>query len=250
MPKRPSTGCWNCIWKRPPFWSTGSARPCSPTAPRPGSGPIYPEIRFTTTSHAKADSRLSFGHVAVPGTYATTITRPDLFRNYLIQQIGLLIANHDAAVVIGASATPIPLHFAVAGSNATVPQEGALDFPLRDVFDVPDLATTNDDIVNGYGIRSPDGAQPLAPFTAQRIDYSLARLSHYTATEAEHFQNHVLFTNYQFYVDEFEAYARAALRDPASGYTAFVGPGNVVLTDPDAPLPHPDRNCRRCRPIT
>ena len=107
----------------------------------------YPEIRFTTTSYAQADSRFSFGHVALPGTYATTITRPDLFRNYLIQQIGLLIANHDAAVVIGASSTPVPLHFAVAGSNATVPQEGTLDFPLRDIFDVPDLATTNDDIV-------------------------------------------------------------------------------------------------------
>jgi AMP nucleosidase len=77
------------------------------------------------------------------------------------------------------------------------------------VFDVPDLATTNDDIVNGTLTRYPDGSAPLAPFTAQRVDYSLARLSHYTATDPEHFQNHVLFTNYQFYVDEFEAYARA-----------------------------------------
>jgi AMP nucleosidase len=197
----------------------------------------YPEIRFTTTSHAQADSRLSFGHVALPGTYATSVTRPDLFRNYLIQQLGLLIQNHDAPVTIGASTTPIPLHFAVAGTAATVPQEGSLDFPLRDVFDVPDLSTTNDDIVNGYGNRLPDGAQPLAPFTAQRIDYSLARLAHYTATDPEHFQNHVLFTNYQFYVDEFEAYARAMLADPAHGYTAFVAPGNAVVTDPAAPLP-------------
>ncbi len=51
----------------------------------------YPEVRFTTTSFASVDSRLSFGHVAEPGAYAATITRPDLFRNYLIQQIGLLI---------------------------------------------------------------------------------------------------------------------------------------------------------------
>ncbi|MBL9051317.1 MAG: AMP nucleosidase, partial [Tabrizicola sp.] len=48
-----------------------------------------------------------------------------------------------------------------------------------------------------------------------------------------HFQNHVLFTNYQFYVDEFEAYARAALGDPASGYTGFVATGNQVITTPD-----------------
>ena len=30
-----------------------------------------------------------------------------------------------------------------------MPQEGALEFPLRDVFDVPDLGTTHDEIVNG-----------------------------------------------------------------------------------------------------
>ncbi|MEM1430421.1 MAG: AMP nucleosidase [Pseudomonadota bacterium] len=201
---------------------------------------FYPEIRLTTTSFAEADSRLAFGHVIQPGTYSTTVTRPDLFRNYLIQQIGLLIRNHDQGVEIAPSATPIPIHFAMAGAeDPTVPQEGALDFPLRDVFDVPDLATTNDDIVNGYAFTHEDGSGALAPFTAQRVDYSLARLAHYTATDPEHFQNHVLFTNYQFYVQEFEAYARAALSDPESGYVAFVGPGNQVITDGDSVLTAP-----------
>ena len=138
---------------------------------------------------------------------------------------------------IGQSTTPIPVHFAVLDdADIQIPQEGAMRFPLRDVFDVPDLSTTNDRIVNGYGFHNEDGSGPLAPFTAQRIDYSLARLSHYTATAPEHFQNHVLFTNYQFYVDEFVAYAREVLRDAASGYTALVGPGNQVITDPDAAL--------------
>ncbi|WP_114966136.1 AMP nucleosidase [Alkalilacustris brevis] len=199
---------------------------------------FYPEIRLTVTSYAKTDSRLSFGHVAEPGTYATTVTRPDLFRNYLVQQIDLILRSHGVPVTIGLSGTPIPIHFAVAGEpDLQVPQEGALEFPLRDIFDVPDLSSTNDDIVNGMAPRAPDGAAPLAPFSAQRVDYSLARLAHYTATDPVHFQNHVLFTNYQFYVDEFEAFARKALADPASGYTALVGPGNAVITDPDAPLP-------------
>jgi len=200
----------------------------------------YPEIRLTTRSYGHADSRLSFGHVAEPGVYATTITRPDLFAHYLTQQIALLIQNHDVGVWIGWSQTPIPIHFAVLNDDSlSVPQDGVLPFLMRDIFDVPDLSTTNDDIANGVGFAFEDGAKPLAPFTAQRIDYSLARLAHYTATDAEHFQNHVLFTNYQFYVDEFVAYARAALRDPASGYTALIGPGNVVLTDPDGDLPEP-----------
>lgn len=201
---------------------------------------FYPEIRITTTSFALSDSRLSFGYVAEPGTYAATITRPDLFREYLIQQIALLIRNHGVPVTVGVSSTPMPVHFAVANDdNVTVPQDGAMKFPLRDVFDVPNLATTNDDIVNGYATVSSDGTGNLAPFTAQRVDYSLARLQHYTATRAEHFQNHVLFTNYQFYVEEFEAYAREALGDPESGYTSFVSTGNIEITDPETPISAP-----------
>ena len=202
---------------------------------------FYPEIRITTTSHIRVDSRLSFGHVATPGTYATTVTRPDLFAHYLRQQLGLLIANHGQAVTIGPSATPMPVHFAVANADLTVPQEGALDVPLRDVFDVPDLSTTNDAVVNGQGHLNADGSHPLALFTAQRVDYSLARLAHYTATDPARFQNHVLFTNYQFYVEEFEAYARAALADPTSGYTGFVGPGDAEIDTPDGVLPQPDK---------
>ena len=197
---------------------------------------FYPEIRFTTTSYSRVDTRLSFGHVPNPGTYATTVTRPDLFENYLVQQIGLLIANHDRPVEIGYSNTPMPVHFAVANDpTISVPQQGAAAFSMRDVFDVPDLSNTNDDIVNGT-YTPVDGIAPLAPFTAQRIDYSLARLSHYTATEPHHFQNHVLFTNYQFYVSEFEGYARAQLDDPDSGYTAFVSTGNAEITAGDQPL--------------
>ena len=200
---------------------------------------FYPEIRITTSTFAQVDSRLSFGHVAEPGIYATTITRPDLFRYYLTEQIGLLIKNHSQPVEIGPSDTPIPVHFAVAAQGGvTVPQESATSFVLRDIFDVPDLDSTHDDIVNGT-YKSDDGTGALALFTAQRVDYSLARLSHYTATDPDHFQNHVLFTNYQFYVSEFEAYAREVLADPNSGYTSFVSTGNVEITEPDAPLTPP-----------
>jgi AMP nucleosidase len=197
----------------------------------------YPELRLTVTSHPSVDSRLAFGHVVAPGSYSATVTRPDLFGNYLREQIGLLIRNHGVPVTVGVSETPMPVHFAVAHqSDLAVPQEGVLDFSLRDVFDVPDLNTMNDDIVNGVAGPMPDGSQHLAAFTAQRIDYSLARLQHYTATAAEHFQNFILFTNYQFYVDEFEAFARRVLGDPSLGYDSFVAPGNQEITDPEASL--------------
>jgi len=195
---------------------------------------FYPEIRLTTNSYTRVDSRLAFGYVPEPGTYVATITRPDLFENYLTQQIELLLQNHGVPVRIGVSDTPMPLHFALAGNpSVLIPQEGVLNFALRDVFDVPDLNTTSDDIVNGARLL-PSGEAPLAPFTAQRIDYSLARLSHYTATASEHFQNHVLFTNYQFYVDEFEAYGRRML--VTGEYTSFVAPGNQEITAADQPI--------------
>ena len=71
------------------------------------------------------DSRLSFGHVAEPGVYATTVTRPDLFASYLEQQIGLLLASHGVPVIIGASGTEMPVHFAAANDpGLTVPHDG------------------------------------------------------------------------------------------------------------------------------
>src|SRR5262245_60038755 len=61
----------------------------------------YPFARITSSSHVRLDSRLSYGFVAGPGTYETTVTRPDLFRAYLTEQIGLLIGNHHMPVEIG-----------------------------------------------------------------------------------------------------------------------------------------------------
>jgi AMP nucleosidase len=219
------------------FLRTTFARAVAEGRPAGRVRACYPEIRLSIERFDAIDSRLSFGYVAEPGVYATTVTRPDLFRDYLVQQIDLLIRNHRVPVDIGASSTPIPVHFAgVVGAGG----DPAPGFALRDVFDVPDLSTTHDDIVNGLRRANADGSRPLALFSAQRVDYSLARLEHYTATRPEHFQNFVLFTNYQFYVDEFEAYARRALADHASGYTGFVGPGGELPRDGGA-MPAPAR---------
>ena len=190
---------------------------------------FYPEIRIGIDTHARFDSRLAFGYVQGPGAYATTITRPDLFRHYLGVQIRQLLANHGVEVEIGWSTTPIPLHFALKSDQSlSFDVAERLGRPLRDVFDVPDLAVTDDAIVNGTWKAKHEEPAPLAPFTAPRIDYSLHRLAHYTATRPEHFQNYVLFTNYQFYVDEFVAFARDAVADVASDYDSFVEPGNVM----------------------
>ncbi len=190
---------------------------------------FYPMLRVVTTSYAKIDSRLAFGHLPGPGTYETTITRPDLFIYYLRKQISLLIKNHGVKVEVGVSDTPIPLHFAFPeGQYVDGAIEDGFNLPLRDVFDTPDLSITDDKIANGEYENEDGEVQPLAPFTAARVDYSLHRLAHYTATSPAHFQNYVLFTNYQFYMDEFVEFAKNAIADPDSGYNSFVEGGNLI----------------------
>lgn len=189
----------------------------------------YPLIRVSTDTHGRADSRLSYGQFSGPGIYETTVSRPELFRTYLVDQLSVIIRNYDAPIEIGESSLPIPLHFAFfEGAYVEGALMDTLPRPLRDMFDVPDLAVTDDAIVNGTLDPKIGDPLPLAPFTAPRVDYSLHRLQHYTATSPRFFQNFVLFTNYQFYVDEFAARAREMMASGESDYVAFVEPGNQV----------------------
>ncbi len=217
----------------------------------------YPFVRITTTTYARLDSRLSYGFVAGPGAHETTVTRPDLFRAYLTEQIGLLIENHGVAVEIGESDGPIPIHFAYRRdinieASVSVRDQPPSDRPLRDVFDTPDLAMMDDAIVNGTLKFRPGAPAPLALFRAARIDYSLHRLYHYTGTDPEHFQNFVIFTNYQFYAETFARICRERMAKGDPSYEAFVEPGNVITRNArhrgSVRLP-PRRSARlRCRP--
>jgi len=94
----------------------------------------------------------------------------------------------------------------------------------------------DDTIVNGTYEAGIDDVKPLALFTAPRVDFSLHRLRHYTATAPEDFQNFVLFTNYQFYVDEFIEFAHTMMEpsdDPQVAayrrqYDRFVEPWDTI----------------------
>ena len=193
----------------------------------------YPLVRIhteTVSRHAPPEvARLSYGFVAGPGRFETTLTRPDLYRDYYLEQFSLLLKNHSVELEIGTSTQPIPVHFSFAEHDHVEGNMGVeRRMLMRDAFDLPDLAAMDDGIANGTFEAKPGEPQPLSLFTAPRVDYSLHRLRHYTGTSPDHFQNFVLFTNYQFYIDEFIALGRAAMADPASEYVAFVEPGNVV----------------------
>ena len=76
--------------------------------------------------------------------------------------------------------------------------------------------------------------RPLALFDAPRVDFSLARLRHYTGTPPGHVQDYILFTNYHRYVDEFVHWAIEQL-DKGGRYTMLSGAGGVEIRagDPD-----------------
>jgi AMP nucleosidase len=193
----------------------------------------YPFVRVQTdTSQRQASAtaaRLSYGFVAGTGRFETTLTRPDLYAKYYLEQFTLLLENHRVELEVGTSNQPIPVHFSFADNEHI---EGSLSAErrqrMRDVFDLPDLTAMDDGIANGTHMPQRGEAQPLSLFTAPRVDYSLQRLRHYTGTAPEYFQNFVLFTNYQFYIDEFIALGHAQMAQEASEYIAFVEPGNVV----------------------
>lgn len=197
----------------------------------------YPYVRIEARSARRGDSRLSYGYVPKPGVYSSTLADPDLFAAYYRDQFALLIKNHDVPLEIGVSDTQIPIHFALGHDfhlESDLDRDKMRDLPLY--FDVPDLSILDDDVANSMHIPKSEEPLPLWLFTAPRVDLSLQRLKHYCGTSAKHFQGFVLFTNYQFYIDEFVQICQQMMRgtdDPLlkkhrSEYVAFVEPGDKI----------------------
>jgi len=190
----------------------------------------YPYLSIDVPS-VGADARGSraYGSVSEPGLYGTTITHPALFRSYFTEQIQLLMDNHGVPVNVGISNRQIPLTFAMEQLTADLDAE---EVPLlADMFHLPDLSMIDDDIADG-NFRADDAeAKPLSLFSAERVDYSLSRLRHYTGTAPQHFQRFVLYTNYQRYVDEFIEYGRQEVEN-GDTYRSFVEPGNAITCNP------------------
>jgi AMP nucleosidase len=205
----------------------GFARVAGGGAPGPVAA-HYPFVGFSV-GHAElnTDARHSYGVLLEAGDYRATLTRPDLFAAYYREQIAMVMRRHGIPVQVGVSHRPIPLPYVVERSVVDVgePEVRA----LQEHFALPDLATTDDAIANCTQPRDPARPKPLALFSAERVDYSLARLRHYTGTEPKHFQGFVLLTNYQRYVDAFIEHGQGQIgRD---GHDAFVEPGCIHRPD-------------------
>ncbi len=194
----------------------------------------YPELRVTYLPDGPAPKLpRAYGQLIWPGEYAVTVTQPAYFRDYLIEQVGLLVKDYGAELSVRLSDTEIPYSFVLDAAGAAafenVPAE-----ELARHFPNPRLTHVGDAVVDGLRIDRLDHARPLALFDAPRTDYSLKRIQHYTGAPWSDVQPWILFTNYQRYVDEFVRWAAAEVKDGGKDWTLSCPGGvRVAAGDPD-----------------
>ncbi|GHM26190.1 hypothetical protein EBZU44_47340 [Enterobacter cloacae] len=177
----------------------------------------------SASSNPKTRAYARFTH---SGCYSTTITRPALFRPYLEEQLTLLYQDYGAHISVEPSLHEIPYPYVIDGSALTL--DRSMSAGLTRHFPTTELSQIGDETADG--IYHPAEFSPLSHFDARRVDFSLARLRHYTGTPAEHFQPFVLFTNYTRYVDEFVRWGCSQILDPDSPYIALSCAGGIWIT--------------------
>ncbi len=204
-----------------------------PDTARAAGAFAYPEIRLRYAGGGAARLIRAFARVTVPGDYATTVTHPELFRDYLAEQLDLLIADFGVEVTVGRSRVEIPYPYVLDGAE-DLRLDAAAAAELARHFPTTELAHIGDELPDGLWLLQPEQPRPLALFDAPRTDFSLARLRHYTGTPAAHVQRYVLLTNYHRYVDEFVAWSCRELAGDTP-YTALSCSGGAVIgrDDPD-----------------
>jgi AMP nucleosidase len=201
--------------------------------PAQRAGWVYPALRLHFSGEGARAGRAAraFARLNRPGDYATTVTRPAMFRDYLVEQLGLLASDYGATFSVAPSPVEIPYPFVLDGAD-TAP-DAAAAATLSRWFPTTELQQIGDELADGLWIDIPGEPRPLALFDGPRTDLSLARLKHYTGTAPEDFQHYILLTNYHRYVDEFVRWACARLgRD---GYAQLACPGGLMV-GPDDPV--------------
>ncbi|WP_156256092.1 AMP nucleosidase [Sandarakinorhabdus oryzae] len=199
----------------------------------------YPELRLEFSGERRALRPIrAFARLNRPGSYATTITRPAMYRAYLEEQLGLLMADYDVAVTVGRSEVEIPYPYVLDGATE-LKLETVAAAELARHFPTTELQQIGDELADGLWDDARAETRPLALFDGPRTDFSLARLKHYTGTAPEDFQHYILLTNYHRYVDEFVRWACRQLGpEGRGGYKRLACPGGLDITaaNPDADM--------------
>lgn len=194
----------------------------------------YPRLTLTyAPSGPPPASARAYAKFSQAGVYETTVTQPDAFRAYLMEQLTPLVEEFGATIDISMSDQEIPYPYALDGGD----ELGVGDVPPQELaqwFPTPQLAHVGDEIADGLWDQDDGEPLPLSLFDAPRVDYSLRRITHYTGADWRHTQQWILFTNYHRYVDEFVRWGVEQLRSGDPRYTALAASGGVVINRADA----------------
>jgi AMP nucleosidase len=197
-------------------------------AERAGGAFSYPELRLTYDPQGPTPPLArAFAKLTEPGVYAITVTQPEFFRGYLLSQLKQIAADYDVGIDVRPSTSEIPYPYVMdhaheIDAEKLPPAEFARWFPT------PQLKNIGDEVLDGELWADDDGVMPLSLFDAQRVDFSLQRLKHYTGTPYDHVQRYILFTNYHRYVDHFVEWAAERLKQPGR-YTHLSAPGGIMI---------------------
>ncbi len=122
----------------------------------------YPELilKYNPAEPPPPISR-SFGKLSESGIYVSTITRPDYFRSYLLEQLELILADYAVEIEVRRSKTEIPYNYVwdrekANGLEQISPVELAKHFPTTNLHDV------GDEVADGE-LFDPGDVRPLAP---------------------------------------------------------------------------------------
>src|SRR6476620_2655927 len=129
----------------------------------------YPELRLDYSGKlpVSAPAR-AFARLNQPGAYATSIARPELFREYLVDQLEHLARDYDVSVSVGRSASEIPYAYVIENSGIQVGDIGTAE--LSRFFPSNELVHLGDEIADGVWVRETDAPRPLALFDGPRTD--------------------------------------------------------------------------------
>src|ERR1700679_3847302 len=123
----------------------------------------YPELRIDYRPTV-APPRLAraYARFSQPGVYAVTVTRPDLFADYLTEQLALIMSDFEVEVSVGRSDQEIPFPYVLDGAQAAAADVSAAE--IARWFPATELASIGDEVSDGLWLGPPGASRPLALF--------------------------------------------------------------------------------------
>ena len=112
----------------------------------------YPELKLTWQADTPPPRlNRAYARLSTPGVYTTTVTRPEMFREYLLEQLTLLEQDYGATFEVNPSTQEIPFPYVLDGA-----EDMALDAqPSTEIarwFPTTELAHIGDETADGQWI--------------------------------------------------------------------------------------------------